>query len=256
MKEQINAGHRKRLRNKYIKNGIDSLTDHEILELMLFYSIPRKNTNHIAHRLIKKFGSLAAVFDATPDALLSVDGVGEATVAFIKLIPDLWGEHAYGKRRTRERLDSFDKIGAYLVDRFKGASREQSMLLFLDNQRGVIDCRTVSKGSVNNTHINIRNAVELAFSCNASSVVIAHNHPLGILEPSNADVMTTRELSRAFDAVSINFLEHFIVNEEGYLGVYEYLRRRNEQTIDTKSRDFHSFCPEENGNEPGGQNAF
>lgn len=207
------------MKQRFLTDGIDHFDAHNVLELLLFYSIPQRDTNEIAHALMERFGSLAAVFDAPFDELVSVPGIKEHSATLIKLIPALSRRYAVEKNRTSDALSSIDKIGRYLVDRYVGINIETVFLLLLDNKFGLIECVKVHEGSVNSSAITLRRLVETALFKHASMAVLAHNHPGGVALPSSDDLFTTREVKRAFDLMEIKLLAHIIVAGDSYLDI-------------------------------------
>lgn len=217
----MHEGHRKRMREKLLSGGIDSLNPHEVLEVILFYSIPRGNTNPIAHDLIKSFGSLSNVFDADIADLMSVKGVGESSAVLIKTISALsdycqrlrWAEHPL--------LSNVNETGAYILDMIGDRRDEYFFLLSLDISGQVISFNEIEHGTVSSSGVDIRKVLECAVRCRASSVVLAHNHPTGRLIPSSSDIELTGALQRAFDAIGIALTDHMIVGGGGFISMAE-----------------------------------
>lgn len=215
----MHENHRDRLKNRFLTEGIDAFDPHNVLELLLFYSIPQKDTNELAHTLIDRFGSLANVFDAPFDELMEIPGIKAHSATLLKLIPSLSRRYALDKNHESNTLASMDKIGAYLVDKYFGINVETVYLMMLDNKFGVIDCVKIHEGSVNSAAITLRRLVELALYRRASMVVLAHNHPSGVPIPSSDDIFTTREIKRAFDIMEIKMLGHILVAGDKYINI-------------------------------------
>lgn len=215
----LHEGHRKRLKERFLTKGFSGFADHNILELILFYSIPRKDTNEIAHRLLKRFGSLSAVFDAHMDELTAVDGVGESTAVLIKMFPEAARAYMNDKVKDGVVLDSSEKAGAYLVPRYVGIQNEVIILICLDAKCKVISCSQIVEGSVNATEVSIRKILETAIRCRATSVIISHNHPSGIAVPSHEDVVTTAKIKKSLEIVGIEFNDHIIVADEDFVSM-------------------------------------
>ena len=207
----MHKDHRKHTKDRFLSEGLDSFEPHNVLELLLFYSIPQKDTNETAHMLINRFGSLSAVFDAPYDDLLTVPGISEHSATLIKLIPAISRRYAMEKNSKVTKLSSIEDIGKYLVARYLGVTEETVLLLLLDNKFGLIDCVKVHEGSVNSSAITMRKLIETALFKRASMVVLAHNHPSGVALPSSDDLFTTQQVKRAFDLVEIGMLAHIIV---------------------------------------------
>lgn len=217
----MHENHRDRLKNRFLAEGLDAFEPHNILELLLFYSIPQKDTNEIAHALIERFGSLSEVFDAPFDELIETPGIKSHSATLLKLIPALSRRYMLDKNHGDEPLSSMDKIGTYLVDKYFGINVETVYLLMLDNKYGVIDCVKLHEGSVNSAAITLRRLMELALYRRASMVVLAHNHPSGVPIPSSDDIFTTREIKRAFDIMEIKMLGHILVAGNQYINIMD-----------------------------------
>lgn len=207
----VHDGHRERMKNKLLEQGLDVFDDHNVLELMLFYAVPRQDTNPLAHELLNKFGSLEAVFDAPADELSRINGIGENTVALLKLIPAVSRRYSIDKNKFDNILDSTKKAGEYLVARYMYERDEVVYVICLDSKCGVICCKELARGVANSTAISIRKIVELALSKNASSVIISHNHPCGLALPSMEDEHTTKLVKASLDSMGIALNDHIIV---------------------------------------------
>ncbi len=215
----MHKDHRKHTKDRFLSEGLDGFEPHNVLELLLFYSIPQRDTNETAHMLINRFGSLSAVFDAPYDDLLTVPGISEHSATLIKLIPAVSRRYAMEKNSKAARLSSIEDIGKYLVARYLGVTEETVLLLLLDNKFGLIDCVKIHEGSVNSSAITMRRLIETALFKRASMVVLAHNHPSGVAIPSSDDLFTTQQVKRAFDLVEIGMLAHIIVAGDTFTNI-------------------------------------
>ena len=215
----IHDGHRERVKARFTEQGLDGFAAHEALELLLFYCVPRKDTNPLAHRLVDTFGGLAAVFDAPREELLKVDGVGENAATLIKLIPELARKYMVDKTSFNKVLNSSKLVGEYLTARFFGETDEVVYLLCLDAKCKVISCKLLFRGGVNSAGINVRKVVETAIAAKASFAVLAHNHPSGIALPSREDEITTTRIKQALQAVDIRLLDHIIVANDDFVSL-------------------------------------
>ena len=216
-KSNIHEGHRQRLKKRFLDNGLASFEPHNILELVLFYSIPRRDTNEIAHALISKFGSLKQVFDASYEELISVDGINENSATLIKLIPQLSKTYLDSEYKREVILDTAGKIGKYLVSQYIGETKEIVYLLLLDNKFGLIKKIKLHEGTINSAHFELRKIFEEIIKTNASCVVLAHNHPNGLLIPSSDDIYTTTTIYTSLKALDVSLLEHFLIVGNRYL---------------------------------------
>ena len=219
--KSLHDEHRQRMRQKYL-TAKDSLADHEILEILLYHSLPRKNTNHIAHKLCKHFGSLRAVFEADMSELIAIDEVGESTAFLIKQILYLWKRCEEGASHTVQ-LDSITALGNYLTALFSDETEEAVYLLMLDHDAKLIACRKLLSGSISACESDARKIAEIALSHKAPRIVLAHNHPAGNAELSDSDISTTRYLRRVFLGIDLALEEHFIVAGNTYCPIISYL---------------------------------
>ena len=198
------------MRERCLKNGFDNFATHELLEMLLYYSIPRVDTNGIAHGLLERFGSLKGICEASFDELLLCDGVGPQTAILLRLIPELLKRYATEDISPTETYDSFQKLSDYVSRLFIGLDHECLYMMLLNNRLRLIDCVLVSEGSVNSSTVPIRLMTQKALFRKASAVVLAHNHPQGLALPSARDLEVTETLVGAFDAIDVTLLEHLI----------------------------------------------
>jgi len=215
----IHEGHRQRLKERFRKEGLDHFDDLYVLELLLFYCMPRRDTNPIAHDLKAKFGSLAGVLDATPKELQSVPNVGPSVVEFFTLLKSVWRKYSVQKADLDIPLQTITQCGEYIKPHFIDRSQETVILLCLDAKCKAISCTVVGEGSVNSASISVRKIVETALNANASSVILAHNHPSGLAIPSVEDVQTTLRLGKALHAVEITLVDHLVFADEEFVSI-------------------------------------
>ena len=197
----VHDGHRERLKNRFLAEGLDGFTDIQALELLLFYCIPRKDTNELAHRLLDRFGSLSQVLETKPEDLMTVEGIGQNAATFLNLIPAAGRFYSVNRLSRSKVLKTIDECGHYLLPYFEGRSYETVFLLCLDAKCKVLCCQLVGEGGVNSAGVPIRRVVEMALAANATTVLLAHNHPSGLALPSHEDIVTTRRVALALDAV-------------------------------------------------------
>jgi DNA repair protein RadC len=215
----IHDGHRQRLKERFLREGLDNFEQLQVLELLLFYCIPRQDTNPIAHALLDRFGSVSKVLEATPEELKKVPGVGESAALFLSLIMATGRYYLVNQKEKDTILTSIEKCGQYLLPFFHGRRNETVFLLCLDAKCKVLSCKEVGEGSVNSAAVPIRRIVEVALGANATSVVLAHNHPSGLALPSGEDIQTTRRLSLALRAVEIELVDHVVVADGDYVSL-------------------------------------
>ena len=213
----IHKGHRERMRERFLAEGLDHFSDIQILEFLLFYPNAQGDTNPIAHNLLNRFGTLSQVLDAPIGELMKVEGVGPKSALFLSLIPAVSRRYQMDKANNVVILNSIEKCGAYLVPYFHGRKNETVFLLCLDAKCKVLCCRNMGEGSVNSAGVPIRRIVETALGVNATTVILAHNHPSGIAVPSSEDVVSTRRTAAALAAVDIILVDHIIVADDDFV---------------------------------------
>ncbi|OGS44962.1 MAG: hypothetical protein A2539_04610 [Elusimicrobia bacterium RIFOXYD2_FULL_34_15] len=209
-------GHRKRLKEKYKKNGINGWLDYEVLELALSYAIPRKDTKPIAKELISRFKTINGVLDADRKYLEEVKGISEHTAFFLKLLKDVAILYMEKGIHNKDLLSSPQLVYDYLKTSLRGASDEEFKILFLDNRNKLIGIETFESGTVNHAVVYPRKVVERALYNHAVGVIIAHNHPSGALQPSQDDIDVTKTIKNALRTVEITLLDHIIIGHNDY----------------------------------------
>ena len=213
----VHDGHRDRLRARFLEYGLDNFNDLNALELLLFYAIPRRDTNEIAHALLECFGSLEGVFYASERELLQVPGIGTNAAALIRLVPQLMKKSALSRPDRREAIMNSSDAGRYFVPRFMYEQDEVVYLLCLDGQKRVIKCAEMGRGVVNCVETSIRRIVETALKYKSSSVILAHNPPDGLALPSSEDDMVTKQVSTALALVGVSLEDHIIVAGDDFV---------------------------------------
>ena len=220
----LHDGHRARKKEQFRRHGLDGFADHEVLELLLYYAIPRRDTNETAHRLLQKFGSLQNVFSAGAEELARVEGVGESAALFLTLLPAVQKRAARSGGREKV-LNSVDKCGRFFLELLAHQRQETLYQACLDAKGKLLSCKRLSQGSADCTALSVRQVVENALLSDASAVVLAHNHPSGVALPSENDRAVTLWVRDALKAIDIRLLDHIIVadgdfvsmNQSGYL---------------------------------------
>ena len=215
----IHKEHRKRLKNRFRNEGLDHFDELYVLELLLFFGIPQGDTNPLAHRLLDRFGSLVQVLEAPREALEKVPGVGEHVSPLLSLTREISRYYMVNRASLCAVLKTTEDCGDYLMPRFIGRRDETVFLLCLDSKCEVICCKEVGSGSVNAASVSTRKIVETALAANATSVVLAHNHPSGFAYPSPEDVMTTKRVAVALDAAGILLADHILVANDDYVSI-------------------------------------
>ena len=215
----IHDGHREKKRQRFLKSGLDAFADHEALELLLYYAIPRRDTNPIAHALMERYGSLSAVLAAPVEDLKKVEGVGESAAILLKLAPQLYRKAKMSDAEQETILSSVERVGAYLLERFAGEKNEVVYQLCLDRKGKLLVCKKLGEGGVTSADLDIRRLVENALLTGASAVVLAHNHPSGVALPSRDDYAATDRAKTALAVVGVALTDHIIVADGDFVSM-------------------------------------
>lgn len=207
----MHDGHRIRMREKFDKYGEEIFNDHELLELLLFFPISRKNTNELAHKLIERFGSLGGVFDADKNELSEVEGIGATTAFYISLISAAIKRYSLPDYDRRIRLDTYSKVTEYLAELFEDVSEERLYALYLNRDFRMIKCERIERGAREGVDSRIKKIVRCVYKHNAEFLVVAHNHPNGIAIPSAEDIDATLKLAELFRYMDCRLIDHFVL---------------------------------------------
>lgn len=218
-KESVHKNHRARVRETIRKTGVESIPDINLLEYLLFYSIPRKDTNEIAHSLLDTFGSLSGVLNASYEELLEVEGMGENSALLISLIPGISRRYVESGEKKKINLSEPDEAGEYLRTKYFGVKKEVFYMLCLDASGNLLNCCKLGEGIPDNVLVDKRQALEAAFRNKADTVIFAHNHPNGIAAPSKDDIDMTGEFVGIFRKVGIRVADHIIIAGNDYLSL-------------------------------------
>lgn len=216
MKENLHVGHRNRLREMAYNNNFKNLEQHQLLELLLSYVIPRKDTNPIAHKLIKEFGSFSAVLDAKVEQLIKIDGIGNKTANFLVSIKHFFYAYNKTKNKTSAVITNTAQAVEFIENILQFKNVEEFYVICIDNLNKVKHYENISSGVVNKTNVDVRKVMEVVFKSNVSNVIICHNHPMGDSEPSPADDKLTKALITTLILNGINLLDHIIISENGF----------------------------------------
>lgn len=207
------TGHRQRLRQRFDENQLQGFSDHEILELLLTYAIPRIDVNPLAHTLVNTFGSLSAVLEATPEELKKVDGIGDRSAALISMMVPLFRCYEQEKLQSRPRFSTYSALAAYCNTLFMGVRDEQFYLLCFDAKMQLIKAVMMASGTADEVHVSPKQIVREALRLNAVTVAVSHNHPSGDPRPSQEDIELTRDIRDALNMVEIRLADHVVVGD-------------------------------------------
>lgn len=220
MSSGVHSGHRQRMRERFLSGGLEGFGDHEVLELILFYAIPRRDVNELAHRLVESFGSFKGVLDADFEDLCKIDGIGENAATLIKIFAESFRKYVLSDEDVYV-YDKIAKVGEYAVKLFIGVSVEKLYALLFDNKMKLLDTVMVAEGVVNTVRVSTRTICEKALKKNASCVILAHNHPNGIPQPSDEDVRYSSFLRDFLANFDITLIDHIIVSGRYYKAIFD-----------------------------------
>lgn len=229
MGELKRDGHRKRVKDTYLENPeiIKSMSDHNMLEMLLFFSIPRRDVKEISYALMNHFGTLENIFNASPYELMEVDGVGENSAILISLIKQFDERIKRNHNQNVKKIDNCNALGKYVFNLLSGNQVESVILICLDNDLNIIKTHYIGSGTVNHVHIEPSEIVKCALNDKAASVVLAHNHPRGECFASAEDVNFTVKMLNMLRDLGIDFIDHVIVNEEKFMCMSGDIRYAN-----------------------------
>ena len=215
-------GHRENVRRRFVVGGLEVFSPHEILELLLFYAIPQKDTNPIAHRLMKTYGSLGRVLSAPASELQTIEGVGERTAVLLSLVFQLNRWIRMDEWETRGvNCQSIESVGEYLTEVFSGMEHEAVYELCFNRRGDLMMKHCMANGNINSVSTDICSLVKNAVFDRCEYVIIAHNHPGGEAAPSEEDYDATIRIQEAFAKVDLTLLDHIIVGDGDYFSLRE-----------------------------------
>ena len=215
----IHDGHREKMRRRFLQGGLEPFADHEALELLLYYAIPRRDTNPIAHALMERYGSLSAVLTAPVEDLQRVAGIGESAAVLLKLAPQLYRKARLSDAEQETVLSSVERVGAYLLERFAGEKNEVVYQLCLDRKGRLLACKKLGEGGIASADLDVRRLVENAILTGASAVILSHNHPSGVALPSRDDYAATDRAKAALNVVGVALTDHIIVADGDFVSM-------------------------------------
>ena len=228
MNEKDNQGHRERIKEKFLKNGIDGFAEYEILELLLTYCIPRKDTKPIAKELLNKFKSLDNVFKADFDKLSAIEGLGKNSIAFLKLIGDLpsiiYKDELKNKKLVDKetlKISNKDVLLKYLRNKIGYEEIEKFYVLYLSSSNEVIEFEENSVGTLDRSSVYPREIYKKIINLNAKSIILAHNHPSDNITPSKCDIELTNEIAKGLKNFGALLIEHIIITKNSYFSFLE-----------------------------------
>ncbi len=220
MSQSIHDGHRKRMREEIMKNGLDKNTPpHKILEFLLFYCISRKDTNPIAHALINKFGSLSGVLDAPIEEIAKVEGMSESSALLIKSIMPIARIYYNEKSNEVPAFMGLDDLGEYAAKQYIGLTTERAGVISLDGKGKLLGFDFLSDGDVSSVGLSFRDVIGCIIKRNAVAAALVHNHPSGIAIPSMKDGVVTEQLANTLESIGVYLIDHIIVGAGDYVSM-------------------------------------
>lgn len=218
----VHDGHREHMRRRFLEGGLEHFADHEALELLLYYAIPRRDTNPIAHALMDRYGALSAAMAAPIEDLQKVEGIGESTAILLKLVPQMCHKARLADAHRQELiLNTASRAGAYLLERFFGEKNEVVYQLCLDQKGKLLVCKRLGEGGISSAPLDIRRLVENAILSSASAVILAHNHPSGFAKASEEDFAATEQARAALRTIGVPLSDHIIVADGDFVSFAE-----------------------------------
>ncbi|NLF80391.1 MAG: DNA repair protein RadC [Clostridia bacterium] len=215
------SGHRQRLKDAALATNLVGMSSYQVLELLLYYAMPYRDTNELAHALIDHFGSLAAVMDANYQSLLEVKGIGPHAATLLTLLPALFRRYQQDLAAEKAVLLNREQTIAYIRNLFIGKSYEEFYMICLSGQYRVLQPVMLNQGSLSEVTVYPRIAVEVALRHKAKYVILAHNHPGGSIQPSADDVRLTEKITGVLAELSIRVLDHLVISGEFYFSFSE-----------------------------------
>ncbi len=227
MSENLHKEHRKRVKEEFLAHGFDENTPpHKILEMMLFFCVPQKDTNDMAHKLLNHYGSIARVLDAPVEELITFPGITRSNVVLFKMIMPIARIYNRDKSNTTGDFNSIEQIGNFLLSQYMGLCEEQLSILSLNANGKCLSFDFFEKGDIASVGVSTRKIIELCLKTGASCIVMAHNHPSGIALPSAADISITQTVAAAVKNISVPLLDHIIIANSDYVSLSQSQKYR------------------------------
>ncbi len=215
----VHDGHRERMLSKFSKSGFAGLEEHEKLEIILFFSVPRRNTNDIAHELLKKYGSISALMDAPQRELVKNPFITERTVQLFKMIRETASLYNLEKKNIGSFLTTTEEFGTYFQLRYSAIDNETFMVMSLDSRGKQIAVDVIGEGGVSLVSASPRQLLKTVLDRKAIEVVICHNHPGGVAEPSTPDIEATQQIKSLLNSIGVHLKDHIIVTRDDYISM-------------------------------------
>lgn len=209
--KQLHKYHRQRMKEKFLKNGLDSFSDHEVLEFLLYFSIAQHNTNETAHLLMNRYGSLSSVLEAKYSDLIKQPGIGPHSAVLFNLIPQLSQRYTKDKLYNKRTFQNIDTLCEFLINHFLGSTEERVDIFLFDTSMKLITHKTLQTGELTQTNLNINAIANYLYAYDAANFILAHNHPTGNTDASDNDLQITRRLLTTFEPLDKHLVDHIII---------------------------------------------
>ena len=218
--DNIHKGHRQRMRHEMIEqDNIDKMSDHRLLEVLLFYGIPRRDTNSIAHELLNKFGTLTAVFEAEVEELKSVKGMTENAATLIKTIMPLARRYQDDKFKAGSVFENIDELGRFLMRKYMGRKNEAFAITCLDTKGKLLGFDILAEGTPDTVEVSLSDVAAVVIKRNASVAIVSHNHVATSAVPSNRDIEMTIKLKETIETLGTTLLDHIVISGDDYVSM-------------------------------------
>ena len=218
--DNIHKGHRQRMRREMIEqDSLDQMSEHRLLEVLLFYGIPRRDTNPIAHELLKKFGTLTAVFEAEVEELKSVKGMTENAATLIKTIMPLARRYQDDKFKAGSVFENIDELGRFLMRKYMGRKNEAFAITCLDTKGKLLGFDILAEGTPDTVEVSLRDVAAVVIKHNASVAIASHNHVATSAVPSNRDIEMTIKLKETIETLGTTLLDHIVISGDDYVSM-------------------------------------
>lgn len=215
----LHGGHRQRMFEKFEKYGFSVFNDHEKLELILFFSVPRRDTNELAHMLLNRFHSISAVMDASEKELKEFSFITDRTVQLFRMIKETSALYSAEKIKAKTYLSTIDEIATYFQMFFVNTKNEKLAIMSLNHKGKFLGCEFIAEGDISSVGVSTRKVIETVLSTRANVVVLCHNHPGGVALPSLADVFITEEIKKALISIGVHLKDHIILTTDDYVSM-------------------------------------
>ena len=223
-KENPHKGHRNKVRQRYYETGFNGMADHNVLEMLLFFGIPYRDTNEMAHELIARFGSFSGVLEADINNLITVKGMTENAACLINMILPLYKRYMEDISKRKPVFSSKEEISEFARSLFLDTNDERIYALAYDTSRRYIGYKCIGEGDIRSSKVDIRKLSAFVLEIKATGIILVHNHPHGIALPSHEDIESTKYIYKILEALKVRLLDHIIVNEDDYISMAETMR--------------------------------